>query len=191
MNRTIALVIAFAISGLAIVTLIACEEETPPPEPVIRPVRYVQVYSTGGARVRTFSGTAHAGVESKLSFKVGGTVLRVGVKVGDRVRAGQLIGELDTRDYELQVQEDIGRTFPNILRAMLRQAPEIILVGEIRDEETAEIAIRAALTGHLVFSTLHTNDAPTAIPRLIDLMNAFLPDPSNRPVLMKKPILRA
>jgi type IV pilus assembly protein PilB len=68
-----------------------------------------------------------------------------------------------------QVNTDIGRTFPVILRAMLRQAPEIILVGEIRDAETAEIAIRAALTGHLVFSTLHTNDAPSAIPRLIDL----------------------
>ncbi len=68
-----------------------------------------------------------------------------------------------------QVMTDINRTFPVILRAMLRQAPEIILVGEIRDEETAEIAIRAALTGHLVFSTLHTNDAPSAIPRLIDM----------------------
>ncbi|NLW50611.1 MAG: Flp pilus assembly complex ATPase component TadA [Candidatus Brocadiaceae bacterium] len=68
-----------------------------------------------------------------------------------------------------QVQTDINRTFPVILRAMLRQAPEIILVGEIRDEETAEIAVRAALTGHLVFSTLHTNDAPSAIPRLIDM----------------------
>ncbi len=70
---------------------------------------------------------------------------------------------------QTQVETDIGRTFSAILRAMLRQAPEIILVGEIRDTETAEIAIRAALTGHLVFSTLHTNDAPTAIPRLIDL----------------------
>ncbi len=70
---------------------------------------------------------------------------------------------------QTQVAPEIGRTFPAILRAMLRQAPEIILVGEIRDSETAEIAIRAALTGHLVFSTLHTNDAPTAIPRLIDL----------------------
>jgi len=70
---------------------------------------------------------------------------------------------------QCQVQTDIGRTFPLILRAMLRQAPEIILVGEIRDEETAEIAVRAALTGHLVFSTLHTNDAPSAIPRLIDM----------------------
>jgi type IV pilus assembly protein PilB len=70
---------------------------------------------------------------------------------------------------QTQVHEEIGRTFPAILRAMLRQAPEIILVGEIRDRDTAEIAMRAALTGHLVFSTLHTNDAPTAIPRLIDL----------------------
>jgi len=70
---------------------------------------------------------------------------------------------------QTQVAPEIGRTFPNILRAMLRQAPEIILVGEIRDGETAEIAIRSALTGHLVFSTLHTNDAPTSIPRLIDL----------------------
>jgi type IV pilus assembly protein PilB len=68
-----------------------------------------------------------------------------------------------------QVQTEIERTFPVILRAMLRQAPEIILVGEIRDAETAEIAVRAALTGHLVFSTLHTNDAPSAIPRLIDM----------------------
>ncbi len=68
-----------------------------------------------------------------------------------------------------EVRSEINRSFPIILRAMLRQAPEIILVGEIRDEETAEIAIRAALTGHLVFSTLHTNDAPSAIPRLIDM----------------------
>jgi len=70
---------------------------------------------------------------------------------------------------QCQVQTEISRTFPVILRAMLRQAPEIILVGEIRDADTAEIAIRAALTGHLVFSTLHTNDAPSAIPRLIDM----------------------
>src|SRR5205807_2029337 len=56
-----------------------------------------------------------------------------------------------------------------IIRAMLRQAPNIILVGEIRDNETAEIAIQASLTGHLVFSTLHTNDAPSAITRLVDI----------------------
>ncbi|MBS0198420.1 MAG: Flp pilus assembly complex ATPase component TadA [Planctomycetes bacterium] len=70
---------------------------------------------------------------------------------------------------QCQVREHIGLTFPAILRSMLRQAPNIILVGEIRDKEVAEIAIQAALTGHLVFSTLHTNDAPSAITRLIDM----------------------
>lgn len=70
---------------------------------------------------------------------------------------------------QCQVQEKIGFTFPAILRSMLRQAPNVILVGEIRDHEVAEIAIQAALTGHLVFSTLHTNDAPSAITRLIDM----------------------
>lgn len=70
---------------------------------------------------------------------------------------------------QAQVRENIGLTFSRILRAMLRQAPNIILVGEIRDEETGEIAIQAALTGHLVFSTLHTNDAPSALTRLLDM----------------------
>ncbi|RMH26892.1 MAG: type II/IV secretion system protein [Planctomycetota bacterium] len=70
---------------------------------------------------------------------------------------------------QCQVREEIGLTFPSILRAMLRQAPNIILVGEIRDMEVGEVAIQAALTGHLVFSTLHTNDAPGAITRLIDM----------------------
>ncbi len=70
---------------------------------------------------------------------------------------------------QCQVREDIGLTFDKILRAMLRQAPNIILVGEIRDGSVADIAIQAALTGHLVFSTLHTNDAPSAITRLIDM----------------------
>ncbi len=70
---------------------------------------------------------------------------------------------------QCQVRESIGLTFPAILRSMLRQAPNIILVGEIRDKEVGEIAIQAALTGHLVFSTLHTNDAPSAITRLIDM----------------------
>ncbi len=68
-----------------------------------------------------------------------------------------------------QVRTEIGLTFARVLRSMLRQAPDIIMVGEIRDTETAEISIRAALTGHLVFSTLHTNDAPGAITRLIDM----------------------
>ncbi len=70
---------------------------------------------------------------------------------------------------QCQVRDGIGLTFQKILRAMLRQAPNIILVGEIRDLEVAEVAIQAALTGHLVFSTLHTNDAPSAITRLIDM----------------------
>jgi type IV pilus assembly protein PilB len=70
---------------------------------------------------------------------------------------------------QCQVRESIGLTFSSILRSMLRQAPNIILVGEIRDREVGEIAIQAALTGHLVFSTLHTNDAPSAITRLIDM----------------------
>jgi len=70
---------------------------------------------------------------------------------------------------QCQVRDDIGLTFPAILRSMLRQAPNVILVGEIRDREVGEIAIQAALTGHLVFSTLHTNDAPSAITRLIDM----------------------
>jgi type IV pilus assembly protein PilB len=70
---------------------------------------------------------------------------------------------------QCQVRDGIGLSFSKILRAMLRQAPNIILVGEIRDLEVAEVAIQAALTGHLVFSTLHTNDAPSAITRLIDM----------------------
>ncbi|HML75942.1 MAG TPA: ATPase, T2SS/T4P/T4SS family [Anaerohalosphaeraceae bacterium] len=70
---------------------------------------------------------------------------------------------------QCQIRTDIGLTFEKILRSMLRQAPNIILIGEIRDGIVADIAIQAALTGHLVFSTLHTNDAPGAITRLIDM----------------------
>jgi type IV pilus assembly protein PilB len=70
---------------------------------------------------------------------------------------------------QVLVRSDIGLTFAAALRSFLRQDPDIIMVGEIRDTETAEIAIRAALTGHLVFSTLHTNDAPSSINRLVDM----------------------
>ncbi len=70
---------------------------------------------------------------------------------------------------QVHVKEDIGLTFASTLRSFLRQDPDIIMVGEIRDSETAEIAIRAALTGHLVFSTIHTNDAPSTIMRLVDM----------------------
>lgn len=70
---------------------------------------------------------------------------------------------------QMQVQSKIGFTFARALRSVLRHDPDVILVGEVRDQETAEIAIRTALTGHLVFTTLHTNDAPGAITRLLDM----------------------
>ena len=69
----------------------------------------------------------------------------------------------------MEVKHNIGLDFARIIRAMLRQAPNIILVGEMRDLETAQMGIQASLTGHLVFSTLHTNDAPGAITRMIDM----------------------
>ncbi|PIQ83537.1 MAG: type II secretion system protein GspE [Candidatus Omnitrophica bacterium CG11_big_fil_rev_8_21_14_0_20_63_9] len=87
----------------------------------------------------------------------------------------KLITVEDPVEYQLpgvnqvQVKASIGLTFAAGLRSMLRQAPDIIMVGEIRDQETAQIAIQAALTGHLVLSTLHTNDAPSAVTRLIDM----------------------
>jgi type IV pilus assembly protein PilB len=88
---------------------------------------------------------------------------------------------------QCQVREHIGLTFTAILRSMLRQAPNIILVGEIRDKEVAEIAIQAALTGHLVFSTLHTNDAPSAITRLVDIgIKPFLVASSIQAVLAQR-----
>ena len=67
------------------------------------------------------------------------------------------------------MNEDVGRTFAAALRSFLRQDPDVILVGEIRDLETAQISVRAALTGHLVLSTLHTNDCPSTITRLLDM----------------------
>jgi type IV pilus assembly protein PilB len=70
---------------------------------------------------------------------------------------------------QVPVDDQVGRSFAQCLRAILRQDPDILLVGEVRDQETAKIAIEASLTGHLVFTTLHTNDAPTAITRLLDM----------------------
>jgi general secretion pathway protein E/type IV pilus assembly protein PilB len=99
----------------------------------------------------------------------------------------------DPVEYELlginqvQVRRDVGMTFSAALRAMLRQAPNIIMVGEIRDLETAEIAINASLTGHMVFSTLHTNDAPSAVSRLIDMgVKPFLVSASLRAALAQR-----
>jgi len=88
---------------------------------------------------------------------------------------------------QVQVQHDIKFDFALGLRAMLRQAPDVIMVGEIRDFETAEIAIRAALTGHLVFSTLHTNDAPSSITRLIDMgINPYLVSSSIQAIMAQR-----
>ncbi|MGW8257436.1 MAG: GspE/PulE family protein, partial [Thermoguttaceae bacterium] len=70
---------------------------------------------------------------------------------------------------QVEIKHDIGLDFARVIRAMLRQAPNVILVGEMRDLETAQMGVQASLTGHLVFSTLHTNDAPSAITRLIDM----------------------
>ena len=70
---------------------------------------------------------------------------------------------------QVQMKEQIGLNFAAALRSFLRQDPNIVLVGEIRDFETAEIAIKAALTGHLVLSTLHTNDAPSTVSRLVNM----------------------
>ena len=99
----------------------------------------------------------------------------------------------DPVEYELsgvnqvQVRREVGMTFAAALRSMLRQAPNIIMVGEIRDKETAEITINAALTGHMVFSTLHTNDAPSAISRLIDIgIKPFLVAAAVRAILAQR-----
>ena len=109
----------------------------------------------------------------------------------------KIITAEDPVEYQLQgitqvpIDPITGLTFANALRAMLRQAPNIIMVGEIRDCETAEIAINAALTGHLVFSTLHTNDAPSAITRLIDMgVKPFLVASAVRAIMAQRLVRR-
>ena len=88
---------------------------------------------------------------------------------------------------QVQVSELVGLTFAAALRSMLRQAPNVIMLGEIRDLETASIAINASLTGHLVFSTLHTNDAPSAVTRLIDIgVKPFLVASSTRAIMAQR-----
>lgn len=88
---------------------------------------------------------------------------------------------------QVQVQTDVGLTFSAALRSILRQAPNIVMIGEIRDAETAKIATEASLTGHLVFSTLHTNDAPSAVTRLLDIgVKPFLVASSLRAVMAQR-----
>ena len=92
---------------------------------------------------------------------------------------------------QVQVNTEIGMTFPAALRSILRQAPNIIMIGEIRDLETASIATNASLTGHLVFSTLHTNDAPSAVARLVDLgVQPFLVASSVRAIMAQRLVRR-
>jgi len=92
---------------------------------------------------------------------------------------------------QVQVNETVGLTFAAALRSILRQAPNVIMVGEIRDLETANIAINASLTGHLVFSTLHTNDAPSAVTRLIDIgVKPFLVASSTRAMMAQRLVRR-
>ena len=92
---------------------------------------------------------------------------------------------------QVPVNASIGMTFPAALRSILRQAPNIIMIGEIRDYETASIAVNASLTGHLVLSTLHTNDAPSAIARLVDIgIKPFLVSSSVRAVLAQRLVRR-
>jgi general secretion pathway protein E/type IV pilus assembly protein PilB len=92
---------------------------------------------------------------------------------------------------QVHVNETVGLTFAAALRSMLRQAPNVIMLGEIRDLETATIAINASLTGHLVFSTLHTNDAPSAVTRLIDIgVKPFLVASSTRALMAQRLVRR-
>ena len=92
---------------------------------------------------------------------------------------------------QVQVNTEVGMTFPIALRSILRQAPNIIMIGEIRDLETASIATNASLTGHLVFSTLHTNDAPSAIARLVDIgVQPFLVASSVHAIMAQRLIRR-
>ena len=92
---------------------------------------------------------------------------------------------------QVQVNPEIGMTFPAALRSILRQAPNVIMIGEIRDPETANISTASSLTGHLVFSTLHTNDAPSAVARLIDIgVQPFLVASSVRAIMAQRLIRR-
>jgi type IV pilus assembly protein PilB len=92
---------------------------------------------------------------------------------------------------QVQVNTDVGMTFPVALRSILRQAPNVIMIGEIRDMETATIATNASLTGHLVFSTLHTNDAPSAVARLVDIgVQPFLVASSVRAIMAQRLVRR-
>ena len=104
MNRHLRIILLTALT-LPVALLGACSKQEVDTTPVLRPVRTEQVFVTGGGRVRMFSGVAKSGVESNLSFKVSGTVERVHARVGETVRKGQLLAELDPEDYRLRLQD--------------------------------------------------------------------------------------
>jgi len=134
--RSIVIVASLAVS--------ACGAEPPPPPP-LRPVRAETVFSTGGERTRTFPGTARSGTESRLSFRVGGAVLEIPVRVGDLVRPGQLIARLDEEDYSLRVREaDAG-----LQQARAQEQNAEASYQRVRDLFEADNASRADLDGAL------------------------------------------
>ncbi len=139
----------FSISSILSIALlfISCGNEQQVPEEVIRPVRYQQIFSTGGSRMRTFSGVVRSGTESNLSFKVPGTVQRVAVKVGDQVRAGQLLAQLDPTDYELKTKEaDAARDQARAMEIQAKASYERVqALYENRNASKSELdAARAA-----------------------------------------------
>ena len=109
-------------------------------------------------------GARHATAVAGLTHRATEQLARNAIYNDGAISSSDLPGVM-----QCQVNEDVGLSYARALRSILRQDPDMILVGEIRDRETAGIAVEAALTGHLVLSTLHTNDAPSAITRLIDI----------------------
>jgi len=127
---------ALATAGTVALVVAACDREPPPAEPVLRPVRYQEVVATGGTRTRTFSGVARAGTESRLSFRVAGTIERINVTVGQEVNAGAVLAQLDAKDYRLQVREAEAGVAQ--AEAALRNAEaEYDRVGELYENRNA------------------------------------------------------
>jgi type IV pilus assembly protein PilB len=148
-------------------------------------------------RVRAFTKLPHGIVLVTGPTGSGKTTTLYAVLNEANSEAVKIITTEDPVEYDLEgiiqipVNEEIGVTYAKVLRTILRQDPDIILVGEIRDKETAQTAIEASLTGHLVFSTLHTNDAPSAITRLIDIgVEPFLITATLREVVAQRLVRR-